>query len=463
MTSKEKRQLRNKISARNFRVRRKEYISTLELDIAERDRLLDAIRTELGTSRNENVALRQEIEALKRTLIGGRGTAADSSTGMDYLPPPRALPERSAADIVLAQQQAQAQNASTGALLKPNTQKDVSAAGQQAFWGGGGAGGIVPVHTTFVPSVASGFANMAGAYGVAGVGVGAGGRGKLQENMNPLMRVMEKNDEIEEIKEVKAVGFEDFADVNMFTMKSMDSYRMHLWGKMAAQYHAHQQQQHHHQPSASPSPQQSPSPQTPSPYYGHPSGLASGMRPSYFTGVGAGVLSGKETSLTTRTPLGNVSNTASHNSHSRTPLQEQARAAVLAAVASQTVFKKLGQAFWDAFSGASASSSSSLGAGVSPSYANGGITGAQWDAEKVRKVLDGRAVIRVVDVEPTVPEVKKEAVEVKAKNVSKGGSVSVPSSPVVRPFGRKEEGGGFVDVLEEKMRGLALGGCRRKD
>lgn len=55
-----------------------EYISTLEGDIAERDRLLEAIRNELGSSRNENLALRREVENLKRVLLDGRG----------QLPPP---------------------------------------------------------------------------------------------------------------------------------------------------------------------------------------------------------------------------------------------------------------------------------------------------------------------------------------------------------------------------------------
>jgi len=72
MSSKEKRQLRNKISARNFRVRRKEYISTLEADISERDALISAIRSELGSSKSENVTLRQDIAALKRSLLTGR-------------------------------------------------------------------------------------------------------------------------------------------------------------------------------------------------------------------------------------------------------------------------------------------------------------------------------------------------------------------------------------------------------
>ncbi|KAF7308893.1 Proteophosphoglycan ppg4 [Mycena kentingensis (nom. inval.)] len=41
MSSKEKRQLRNKISARNFRVRCKAYISNLEEDLAQRDALVE--------------------------------------------------------------------------------------------------------------------------------------------------------------------------------------------------------------------------------------------------------------------------------------------------------------------------------------------------------------------------------------------------------------------------------------
>jgi hypothetical protein len=113
--------------------------------------------------------------------------------------------------------------------------------GQTAFWGGsasspgaGLGGGFVPVHTAFVPSVASGFASMGGPYGTVGVGVGAGAPKKpvLQENMNPLMRASSKVNQIEEVREterdaerkdVAKDGFEGFADLNMFTMKSMDA------------------------------------------------------------------------------------------------------------------------------------------------------------------------------------------------------------------------------------------------
>ncbi len=39
-----------------------EYINTLELDIAERDRFLIAIRSELDSTQSENQALRREID-----------------------------------------------------------------------------------------------------------------------------------------------------------------------------------------------------------------------------------------------------------------------------------------------------------------------------------------------------------------------------------------------------------------
>jgi hypothetical protein len=137
--------------------------------------------------------------------------------------------------------------------------------------------------------------------------------------------------------------------------------------------------------------------------------------------------------------------------------QEQARAAVIAAVASQTMFKKLGQAFWDAFSGNSTSSYSHQ---------------KDWDADKVRRVLEGKAVVKVVDVDtvetkpmPAVSQKQQKQVAVREKkNVSGGGSLSVPSSPMMRPTVESKCGGGNIcDALEERMRSLALGPRAGKD
>lgn len=58
LSSKEKRQLRNKLSARAFRTRRKDYIGTLEGHIKDRDDVIDEMRSELMTSRTENQDLR---------------------------------------------------------------------------------------------------------------------------------------------------------------------------------------------------------------------------------------------------------------------------------------------------------------------------------------------------------------------------------------------------------------------
>ena len=54
---------RNKIGARRFRERRKEYITTLEGKLHERDEVIGAYRGRLETSLDE-VAARESIESL---------------------------------------------------------------------------------------------------------------------------------------------------------------------------------------------------------------------------------------------------------------------------------------------------------------------------------------------------------------------------------------------------------------
>ncbi|KAJ3528716.1 hypothetical protein NMY22_g9291 [Coprinellus aureogranulatus] len=123
------------------------------------------------------------------------------------------------------------------------------------------------------------------------------------------------------------------------------------------------------------------------------------------------------------------------------------------------MFRKLGQAFWDAFSG-------------SPSSSSPKTPGRRedWDADKVRRVLEGKAVVRVVDVDaldskPTPALTRKEGQGVGGgrKNVSGGGSLSVPSSPLMRPAVSEKCGGNLCDSLEERMRSLALGPRAGKD
>jgi hypothetical protein len=120
-----------------------EYITTLEGDIAERDRLIDAIRSELGSSQSENVVLRQEISALKKALLASADRAESP-----VLPPPGPIP--ALAPAVRA--------GASSSLVTPNTQKDLpssprlAASPSKAFWGGSASfGGITPVHTTLIP------------------------------------------------------------------------------------------------------------------------------------------------------------------------------------------------------------------------------------------------------------------------------------------------------------------------
>ncbi|KAG0338411.1 hypothetical protein BG004_007244 [Podila humilis] len=71
MTSKERRQLRNKLSARNFRVRRKEYIGTLENQVKEARREAAELQKKLAQSELNCQFLRQELETarLSQTLF----------------------------------------------------------------------------------------------------------------------------------------------------------------------------------------------------------------------------------------------------------------------------------------------------------------------------------------------------------------------------------------------------------
>ncbi|KAG0240256.1 hypothetical protein BGW41_007095 [Actinomortierella wolfii] len=68
MTSKERRQLRNKISARNFRVRRKEYISTLEGQVQQHKTEARHLREAVTLVQEENLRLKKELEDVKRQL-----------------------------------------------------------------------------------------------------------------------------------------------------------------------------------------------------------------------------------------------------------------------------------------------------------------------------------------------------------------------------------------------------------
>lgn len=121
LSSKEKRQLRNKISARNFRNRRKEYITLLEEQVQERDKLIDNLRDQIASLRLQNTELTNEV----------RVHQSRTSNAVDVSKLLGALQRNSDADAAR----------SPGSQLLLNTRKDVSPSPRPrspptAFWGG---------------------------------------------------------------------------------------------------------------------------------------------------------------------------------------------------------------------------------------------------------------------------------------------------------------------------------------
>ncbi|KAK0554410.1 hypothetical protein OC846_002142 [Tilletia horrida] len=111
LSSKEKRQLRNKISARNFRTRRKEYIGQLEDQIADRDQIIEGLRLQVAKLTTSNRELTEEVKTLKAqslsqmdvsrilealtsnmTVPAGSADASASSASTGLMGPPAALP-----------------------------------------------------------------------------------------------------------------------------------------------------------------------------------------------------------------------------------------------------------------------------------------------------------------------------------------------------------------------------------
>ncbi|KAJ7367680.1 hypothetical protein DFH08DRAFT_946665 [Mycena albidolilacea] len=471
MSSKEKRQLRNKISARNF-----QYISTLEDNIAERDRLLSAIRSELGSTQSENLALRQEIAALKRTLLGNRGPAP-------VLPPPAPLSSPSPSSVSSA-----TSSPKESELPAAHTLKDIagssSSAATSRFWGGAhalGMGGYTSVHTARIPELLGASPWAASPFATAEPSPPP----QQQENLNPALNGSVKVTEV--LRSGLGLGAgtgpagaqaDAFGDANPFTVRSLDQYRMHLWGRMAAQY------QHNKEHGAAPSSSSASSPSAPSPFssgasnatnntssgfapspffnasakaHSPPrsppfplSGLAGGLRPKYFASPTLPYASSSTNHSTSSlaaslaglslSPKGSALQAQQQRQREQQREAESARerereTAMYAAMASQTLLKKLGGAFWDAFSGHE-------GKSALPSSSSSSL-----DTEKVRKVLEGRAVVRVVDLDPPSPKIAPASPKMAATSASKDKCQSAIEKKCHSMAG----------VLEESMRSLSLG------
>ncbi|KAI8320325.1 hypothetical protein GQ54DRAFT_312747 [Martensiomyces pterosporus] len=172
LTSKERRQLRNKISARNFRVRRKEYISNLEAEVRMHKEEADSLRKDLTISKKENLQLRDEIQKLRLRLNALSLSQTTSSSNTVSSSPLASTPASAAggnsalARAVMpttapAQQPAKA---SPAPVVRFNPHKDIGQvvakkgpAGPSASTGGSWAAkssgsGFITVNTALLPS-----------------------------------------------------------------------------------------------------------------------------------------------------------------------------------------------------------------------------------------------------------------------------------------------------------------------
>jgi len=160
------------------------------------------------------------------------------------------------------------------------------------------------------------------------------------------------------------------------------------------------------------------------------------LHPQYFpsphvpTTSVSSVLSGKHTSSNSSPPSSPRLDptTPPFTSSNEVPTPQQA---LLASMASQTLVQQLGSAFWQAFVTQLPSN------GASP-------TPGTLDADKIRRVLEGKAVVSVVDIEPEV--------DVRASPVSPP-THTLPNDPTTH---ESSKGCGLTTVLEESMCALSL-------
>lgn len=136
LSSKEKRQLRNKISARNFRNRRKEYIGLLEEQLTERDSLIQSLQEQISNLRLENTHLQEELRAQKPKSTSAMDVSKILSVLQRNAQNPETLDPANSRPNTRGSPRLQA-------LTATNTRKDLAAASRpgspsSSFWGGVG-------------------------------------------------------------------------------------------------------------------------------------------------------------------------------------------------------------------------------------------------------------------------------------------------------------------------------------
>jgi len=140
LSSKERRQIRNKISARNFRVRRKEYIQNLETTKEQQQEEINILRQALLHLQEENTKLQQEVEELRKQK--------QQNTKSIVASPPS--PPHISSSPATTRPQSHQPSSPTSRYLIPNINKDASPSSSstnQKTW----QDSRVRVQTTFIP------------------------------------------------------------------------------------------------------------------------------------------------------------------------------------------------------------------------------------------------------------------------------------------------------------------------
>ncbi|ORX38810.1 hypothetical protein BD324DRAFT_641191 [Kockovaella imperatae] len=235
LSSKEKRQLRNKLSARAFRTRRKDYIGTLEAHIKDRDTVIDAIRSELVSSRVENQDLRRELEALKKSTMSILHPESASSSSASRAPAPLGMPESGP-----SRPRANA----TQPQPKFNTRKDLASTSldtTKAFWGGNpdffnsANSGSTICHTMLTPDFVlpktEETTPLKSIHDLPRINLNP----RLNETPEPLKRVSPARSPLPPAlaKDDLNGTFAEWSESNHFNLRTMDSYRMQIWSRLA--------------------------------------------------------------------------------------------------------------------------------------------------------------------------------------------------------------------------------------
>ncbi|WWD21489.1 hypothetical protein CI109_105975 [Kwoniella shandongensis] len=232
LSSKEKRQLRNKLSARAFRTRRKDYIGTLEAHIKDRDSVIDEMRSELVNSRTENQDLRRELAALKQSTMSilhpeSANKASISPAMVNALAMSPSLSSVNAA----AGPGPNTIRRSQTPINTYNPRKDIPSTLKGA-WGGNDnmfGGGSTICHTMFTPDLVLPSTPSPPLRSIADL---------PRVNLNPLLNedgVSARGNSLANPGNGKDTTqtFSEWSENTPFSLRSMDSYRMQMWSRLA--------------------------------------------------------------------------------------------------------------------------------------------------------------------------------------------------------------------------------------